>query len=136
MSAMAQTSMLHNPITPRGYRLSLVGMTIPIILFEFGCSTRPTGAPISVTADEISAEYFANSARADLKYKGKLVEVTGIVDSAKEDATLRAQDVFIYTSMASTAEATKLNKGQHVKLECVGRGDVSGFAKLGDCIVK
>lgn len=58
-----------------------------------------------VTADQLIAEYKANEVRADKLYKGRLVEVTGVVGNVGKDilgdayVTLRASEDFEFASV-------------------------------------
>ena len=97
---------------------------------------------IKVTAEKIVSDYKANQVAADAKYEGKLIEVSGIVDSIGKDIldapyiTLTTYEYAIIDhvqcmfSRSQEAELAAVSKGQNITL----RGTVSG--KLGNIIVR
>ncbi|MGA2367819.1 MAG: hypothetical protein ABSF74_04530 [Dehalococcoidia bacterium] len=70
-----------------------VGVAIGLLLFCFGscaiCTfigsqsflNRTTSSQITIDAGSLCGEYKANQVAADLKYKGKIITVTGTIDS-------------------------------------------------------
>lgn len=104
-------------------------------------NSQPVEA-IKVTAAELSADYKANEVAADAKYKGRLVEVSGIVDTigkdildtpyiafaaGQYDIIDRVQCMF---SKSDEPVLAAVAKGQRITL----RGTVSG--KLGNILVQ
>jgi hypothetical protein len=93
----------------------------------------PAQPPIRVSAIQLSSDYNANGIAADAKYKGKVVDVSGTVDTIDKDilndpyvslktgqySVLSVQCVF---SQAAESKLTGLSSGQQVTLE----GTVSG----------
>jgi hypothetical protein len=95
-----------------------------------GDSGAPAKPDFVVSASEICREYDANSIAADLKYKGKLVEVSGtikdinkdilnsiyvVLDSENPESITAAQ---LYFSDAHEKEAAALNKGEYFGAVC------------------
>ncbi|MEI6790109.1 MAG: hypothetical protein WCK42_02890 [Myxococcaceae bacterium] len=86
--------------------------------------------PMSITAKQFHRDYQANEARADEKYKGKLLTVTGNVASIDKDLwgnsiiQLSTGDMFddVRIKLASRNEswAASLNKGELVTINCRG----------------
>lgn len=96
---------------------------------------------IVVSARQLHAAYDANEISADQNYKGKTLEVTGIVESIGSDfsdepsVNLSAGNEFgwVTASGLATSVAASLSKGQQVTLVCVGAGEVASFPMLSDC---
>lgn len=103
---------------------------------------EPKEETIPVTATKMLSDYKANEVSADAMYKGKLVEITGLVDNIGKDildtpyiSLTNGQQYsfeFIQCVFMKTQEADLINvkKGQSIKLT----GRVSG--KLGNIIVR
>jgi hypothetical protein len=103
-------------------------------------SEQPVVA-IKVTAVKLSEDYKANEVSADAKYKGKFIEVTGIIDNIAKDimdtpyVTLKTDTYSIISIQCmfdknSESQLATLSKGQSITLQ----GEVSG--KLMNVIVK
>ena len=98
---------------------------------------------IVVSAREIASDYDDNEVAADQKYKGKILEVSGIVasiDSSVSDQAIvqlvgknEFQTVSTQGNNDFTQYATTLKKGQNVVLICKGDGEVIGFPQLKNC---
>lgn len=98
---------------------------------------------IVVSAREIASDYDDNEVAADQKYKGKILEVSGIVasiDSSVGDQAIvqlvgknEFQTVSTQGNNDFTQYATTLKKGQNVVLICKGDGEVIGFPQLKNC---
>jgi hypothetical protein len=94
----------------------------------------PPDPDLKVSAPELAREYEANSVAADLKYKGKLVEVDGEIKDINRDVTntifvvLSSQnpesitDVQLFFSDAHEKEAASLNKGEYFAAVCQCEG--------------
>lgn len=109
-------------------------------------TTSATQTPveaIKVTASALSSAYKANEVAADAKYKDRLVEISGLVDTIGKDVMDTPYISFagdsqydminlVQCMFSSSDEATLANvsKGQHIVLQ----GTVSG--KLGNIVVK
>jgi hypothetical protein len=104
----------------------------------------PASAPevIKVNARRIVDDYKANEVSADAKYKGKLIEVSGVVDTIGKDLldtpfiSLQSYEYAIIDHVqcmfdkAAEAELAQVSKNQSITL----RGEVSG--KLGNIVVR
>lgn len=98
---------------------------------------------IAVSAREIASDYDDNEVAADQKYKGKILEVSGIVasiDSSVGDQAIvqlvgknEFQTVSTQGNNDFTQYATTLKKGQNIVLICKGDGEVIGFPQLKNC---
>jgi len=106
-------------------------------------SAETTQTPaIKVSAVQISQDYKDNEVAADAKYKGKLVEISGIVDTIGKDITdtpyiaLKSYEYAIIDkiqcmfSKSDVEELSQVKKDQQITLQ----GEVSG--KLGNIIVR
>lgn len=93
---------------------------------------RPLSGPVvTVTPQQLLKDYTANEVSADMKYKGKTLEVTGTIDSISKDlfdqvyVALDAGDpmrnVTCYLDSESQKKVADLKKGQRVTIQ--GRGD-------------
>lgn len=101
---------------------------------------------IVVSAREIASDYDDNEVAADQKYKGKILEVSGIVasiDSSVGDQAIvqlvgknEFQTVSTQGNNDFTQYATTLKKGQNVVLICEGDGAYGvffDFPSLNNC---
>lgn len=88
---------------------------------------------VRVGAPQLATEYAANEVAADGKYKGKIIEVTGIVDSVGKDVLDNPyvslsggrgnfMGVQCYFAKHDLGSLSKLAKGQRVTLKCRGAG--------------
>jgi len=101
---------------------------------------------MKVTALKLFEEYQANEVSADQAYKGKLLEVTGKVDSITKDAfdnvivRLQTSNEFMAVATYPVDEevnaAAGLAKGQAVTMQCEGEGMVMGSPVLRECSFK
>lgn len=99
--------------------------------------------PMVVSTRELDSDYDDNKAAAGQKYKGKILEVSGIVasiDSSVGDQAIvqlvgknEFQTVSTQGNNDFTQYATTLKKGQNVVLICEGDGEVIGFPQLKNC---
>lgn len=101
---------------------------------------------IVVSAREIASDYDDNKAAADQKYKGKILEVSGIVasiDSSVGDQAIvqlaGKKEIPFITALGNNdfnQYATTLKKGQNVVLICEGDGAYGvffDFPSLNNC---
>lgn len=103
-------------------------------------SSKPTGPPIPVSASHLIAEYKANEVAADERYKGRLLAVSGTVDTIGKDildsmyVTLSSGEQYSITTVqcffddSSKSQLSGLSKGQQVTIVgvCDGKfGNVS-----------
>lgn len=102
--------------------------------------------PVVVASKALSEDYDANEVAADQEYKGKVLEVSGKVDSIDKDfldniiVRLKGKTAFqnVMATMKSSekSEAAGLSKGQQVTVRCTGSGSVMGSPSLRECVFK
>lgn len=90
-----------------------------------------TTAPIDISAPQLYAEYEENGVAADQNYKGKVLRVTGIVNSIDKDimdniyVALQGNDIIgdvqCFFSDDNANKAAQLKKGQ--KITVIGKCD-------------
>lgn len=129
--------------------LMVVGMWLALALLCCGGDRRfsPTpktdiGPPMAVAAPVLVADYEANEVAADRKYKGQILEITGIVDSIGKDildsmyVTLDSGEQFGITSVRCFFDESEenylaaLSKGRSLTVK--GRCD----GKFGNVLIK
>jgi hypothetical protein len=95
---------------------------------------------MKVTADELTEAYEKNEVSADEKYKGKKIEITGVIeriDSGFNDEpqiVLKAKNfIGVRCEGLSKKDAGKLEKGSEITLVCKGDGEIIGSPQLKDC---
>lgn len=103
--------------------------------------TPPESAEVMVDASTLTSEYNSNEIAADQKYKGKLVEVTGRVDSISKDITgapyVSLREEYSFEGVQCMFERenegilVNLAKGDFVTL----RGQVAGFS-IGQVVLR
>lgn len=112
------------------------------VIIGAGCGSAPTAAQppkepeppkveVSVKATDLYADYKANQVAADGKYKGKLLEITGEVDTIGKDVldtlyvTLKGDAYFgnvqCYFPDSAADALAKLKSGDNVVIQ--GKGD-------------
>lgn len=108
---------------------------------------EPEEEVIEVTADELLAAYKENELAGDKKFKGKILLVTGVLDSIESGMgdtpylLLKAGDEFEFSmpqahfDKSETDSLVALRKGERIKIQCVGNGEVIGSPMLKDCKV-
>jgi hypothetical protein len=92
--------------------------------------------PSAISAKQLLSEYQANEARADEKYKGKLLKLSGSVDSIDKDIFdnpiiwLKTDDMFskvmVKFSSKDNTHAATLNKNDNIEIDCIGKSMVLG----------
>ncbi len=100
---------------------------------------------VRVTADAIYRAYKANEVAADNKYKGKVIAVSGIVDSIGKGFTggpyisLKTSSPILgvrcYFAKSHLGELAKIKKNTEVTLKCVGGGKIMSPILRG-CLIK
>ena len=103
---------------------------------------------VTVTAHEINQAYEANEVAADVKYKGKVIQVSGVVEGIEKDfmdtifVKLSAGGEFGYASVecyfgdSHQADAASLSKGQRVTIKGLGDGYLGDVMIRGCTLVK
>ena len=94
-----------------------------------------------LTAAALVAAYEENTVAADNQYKGKPLDVTGVVSSINTDMfgdayiTFKAGNEFMPPQAKFTDKqaVANLKKGAKVKVSCVGAGDIAKTPMLKDC---
>lgn len=100
-----------------------------------------------VTATELYAAYDANAVAADAKYKGQVIQVTGVVDSIDEDimgdayVTLTADEygwdsVQCYFPDSERAALASLRSGQTVRVKGVCDGKAILNIQVKGCMLR
>ena len=106
-------------------------------------SEKPKEATtIKVTAKEYYEAYDGNELAADGRYKNKLIEITGEIESVEKTlgtvyVALKGADMFgqVRCGLEDEAGASNLSKGSTVTL--IGKGDGKmGFPNVADCRIK
>jgi hypothetical protein len=108
-------------------------------------SATPTASPVSVSASALFNAYESNEIAADETYKGKIILVTGTIDSVGKDITdsmyvslKTSNSIFgiqCFFDDANKGALSRLNKGQTVTIR--GRCDGKfGNILLKDCIIQ
>lgn len=99
---------------------------------------------VVATPEELMREYEANTVSADQKYKGKTIEVTGVVSEistgidgkpyiSMNTSSTFSSPVFNF-SKDYLNQMAKLRKGQEVTVICKGAGDAIKIPILKECI--
>ena len=103
---------------------------------------------LSISATELINAYKENEVKADKMYKGKIVEVNGIVDGIDsgidDKAIVRLSDgdefsfytVGCYIDNDNQDKACELEKGQNVTIVGKADGEVIGMPFIKDCKIK
>ncbi len=99
---------------------------------------------IPVTAAELYNAYDSNEVAADKQFKGKLLEITGTIESINSGISdqavleLGTGEMFMTVSAEGddnfTDIAATLGKGQQVHLICRGAGEIIGMPMLDKCV--
>lgn len=97
------------------------------------------------TAQQLYKDYEANEVAADEKMKGKLIEISGTVDSIDKDAFdnivvhLKTGDAFSAAMVgmkdSEKQKAIALKKGAKITATCESSSRVMGSPALRDCIL-
>ena len=103
---------------------------------------------LSISATELINAYKENEVKADKMYKGKIVEVNGIVDAIDSDiddkAVVRLSDgdefsfynVHCYIDNDNQNKACELKKGENVTIIGRADGEIAGQPCIKDCKIK
>lgn len=101
---------------------------------------------LTTTIEDMASDYDANTVAADAKYKGRRVSLTATVGDISTDVAnnaflmLRGQSpgsptvrAVLHDSQRQTA--ANLSRGQTVKVDCTGDGDILKRPQLKGCIL-
>ena len=103
---------------------------------------------LNISASELINAYKENEVKADKMYKGKIVEVNGIVDGIDSDISDKAvvrlsngdefsfDNVSCYIDDENQNKACELKKGQNVTIVGKADGEVIGEPCIKDCKIK
>ena len=103
---------------------------------------------LSISATELINAYKENEVKADKMYKGKIVEVNGIVDAIDsgidDKAVVRLSDgdeisfynVHCYIDDENQNKACELKKGENVTIVGKEDGEIAGQPCIKDCKIK
>ncbi|MBI2623593.1 MAG: hypothetical protein HYW65_03395 [Candidatus Liptonbacteria bacterium] len=106
--------------------------------------SQPEVSVIKVSAVTLSEEYDANKVAADQKYKGKILEITGVIDSIGKDildtpyVTLKGRELSLFgvQCMFSKSQENKLAelvKGRTLTVRGKVSGELIGNVIVRDC---
>lgn len=103
----------------------------------------PESEVIKITARQLYSEYKINEVAADLKYKGKVLEVTGVIEEIVKDlwdnpTVIFETDAFLGSVHATFSEVhepllAKLVPGETFAVRGVCEGFLTFSVSLGDC---
>ena len=103
---------------------------------------------IKISANELHQDYQANEVKADGKYEGKILQVTGTVEDVGKDITdtiyvslsvggeYSATSVQCFFADSHTDDAANLNKGDQVTIKGKGDGLMMNVLLRGCSLVK
>lgn len=128
----------------------VVLVVIGIIAGPDDSGTTEAAAPekpaevFKITSTELFNAYEANEVATDERMKGKLVEVSGTVESIDKDAfdniviRMRTPNEFMSTNLEVTdsekAKAIALSKGAKVSIRCNSMARIMGSPAGSDCV--
>jgi len=102
-------------------------------------TSTPEEKPIKITASKLADEYDSNKIAADKKYKGKLLEVTGVISDIGTDImgtpyyALETDKGYIVQCMVPKAnidEMTEFKKGDGIVITRYCKGMLFSFIEL------
>ena len=111
-----------------------------------GAQTAPREEVIKVSAVRLSEEYDANKVAADSKYKGKILEISGIIKDIGKDildtpyVSLQGRQLSLFgvQCMFARADESKLatlSKGQSIVLQGRVEGELIGNIVVRGCSI-
>lgn len=108
--------------------------------------TKPAEKPVATLivthAEHLYAEYDANEARANSKYKGQILRVGGVVSSVEEHElfggytiSLRTGNQFawVYCKTEDASFAKEVSQGDRITVEGIGDGAFLGSPFIEQC---
>lgn len=101
---------------------------------------------LTISPRALYSAYESNEVAADANYKGKLLEVTGTIESINSDIADEAviqlsagglwETVSAEGDMNFTQAAVNLHKGHRVTLICRGAGEILGSPMIDECSIQ
>jgi TonB family protein len=123
-----------------------VGKPSPMPAYLNPDEPKPDPSPLLVSSDQIVADYGENELMADAKYKGKKLEVYGMVIKIREDADGKAffvlsnyfdmGEVTALLEYGEEGRAATLRTGEIAHMVCQGGGMIMGRIAVGNCKIK
>jgi len=125
-------------------KIIVVSMVLLALLIT--CVTPATAqAPIKITAKQLYEEYEANEIASDLKYKDKLLEVTGFIENFSKEtfsgkSTIHLEAGFLapiwaHLSPDQVSTAATLTKGDKISVVGTCKGKPFICVELEDCYI-
>jgi hypothetical protein len=103
----------------------MMKITVVLIVCLVCCSCAPADPPICVSAKSFAAQYSYDKTSADLKYKGKPVVITGLVNSTRfspHEVDLKTDGFYLVRAIGKDQDFSRLRKDQAITLRCNGDG--------------
>ena len=133
-------------------QIACFGLLAAVTLSAFNCARSPDpdrvlkGTPdFKVTAVDLQREYAADNARANSRYQGRIIEVSGVVKSVTDGVRIEPLVVFepggqdlvqaTFHANVATSIPTTIQPGQSLLLWCESGGSF-GNVLLKHCVVK
>jgi hypothetical protein len=108
--------------------------------------SAPDEPPVNVTSEQLRRDYDGNEVSADERYRGKVLDVTGIVKAVKKDfrdqpyvelATSNMfQSVHARFAASDAGELKGFKRGDKLIIRCIGNNVVIGSPQLKDCVLQ
>lgn len=103
-------------------------------------------ATSKVTSDEVYSVFSTDTAKANREYLGKVLEVSGMVESAEATSDTTTMVILaaegsmgggVQASLKAGQDATKAPVGAavHLKCRCTGVDDLFGSVVMMDCLI-
>jgi hypothetical protein len=104
----------------------------------------PTTPPVEVSATRLASDYKENEVNADELYRGKVLRVSGVVDSIKKGITdkpyvvIKTDNQFmgVHANFDDSAGLSGLAAGKQITVRCIGNNVVMGSPMLKDCVLE
>ncbi|MBX3161800.1 MAG: hypothetical protein KF773_37910 [Deltaproteobacteria bacterium] len=101
-------------------------------------------APIDVSSDALHAEYAANEVRADQRFKGKTLRVSGAIQAIRKDILdnpivvlwTRNQFEGVHARFNTESELARLSIGDRIIVRCIGDNVVLNSPMLKKCTLE
>src|SRR5438876_6148907 len=90
--------------------------------------------PICASSNKLAAQYTYDKSAADVKYKGKVLVVKGVVHQVNNPREVDLKSEGLYLVRCSGLDFRSLTEGQQVTLQCKGDGTFSPIT-LSSCLI-